>query len=80
MRGSFRRRNQTEYIIIDTSLCELCEECINGCPQKVLSKIDFLGHRHARIRHAELCKGCNKCVRLCKIGAIKSKTVKRQPA
>jgi ferredoxin len=36
----------------------------------VLGKVDFLGHRHAKIRAAEDCNGCGACVKVCAAGAL----------
>ncbi|NMC13101.1 MAG: ferredoxin family protein [Chloroflexi bacterium] len=60
----------TKYIEINTRLCEACWKCVEICPNGVLGKIDFFGHHHVKIEHAEACKGCKKCVRACPNEAI----------
>ena len=71
MKPRFLRRGhtQTAYILLDTRKCKGCWKCINACPNKVISKIDFLGHRHARINESNKCSGCLKCVKICENGA-----------
>jgi NAD-dependent dihydropyrimidine dehydrogenase PreA subunit len=64
------RRNATAFILLDRSRCEACWECVETCPQSVLGKVDFLGHRHAKIRAAEECIGCGRCVKVCAQGAL----------
>lgn len=65
-----RDRHMTAYITINTRNCVACWECFNACPKQVFGKIDFLGHRHIKIKNASACIGCNKCVRVCQHGAI----------
>jgi ferredoxin len=36
----------------------------------VLGRIDLGFHRHVRIRDAQACNGCKKCVRVCEPGAL----------
>jgi NAD-dependent dihydropyrimidine dehydrogenase PreA subunit len=64
------RRSATDFILLDRSRCEACWECIEACPQSVLGKVDFLGHRHAKIRAADECIGCGRCVKVCEQGAL----------
>jgi len=68
------RRNRTKYIFLDTSICNACWECVNKCPNKVLGKIDFLGHRHAKINDPNECTGCLACIKVCDSLAIVSLT------
>jgi uncharacterized Fe-S center protein len=63
---------QTAYIQLDTRKCKACWKCINTCPNKVISKIDFFGHRHVRINEPYKCSGCLKCVKICEFGAYYS--------
>ena len=65
-----RLRNQTAFIRIDTHNCVACWRCIEACPKEVLGKIDFIGHRHVKIKNGKLCIGCMKCVRTCPHNAI----------
>ena len=67
-----RRHTRTAYVQLDTRKCKACWKCINTCPNKVISKIDFLGHRHARISQSDKCSGCLKCVKTCESGAYNS--------
>lgn len=64
------RRSATAFIILDRSRCEACWECLDACPQAVLGKVDFLGHRHAKVKTAEDCTGCGRCVKVCEAGAL----------
>ena len=64
-------RLSTRFIALDTHRCEACWACVEACPSHVLGKVDFLGHRHARIDHAAACKGCKTCVRTCPNQAIR---------
>lgn len=61
----------TQYISIDSQLCQACWKCVDGCPRQVLGKVIFLNHRHARVDHPQACKGCKKCVRNCPNSAIR---------
>ena len=74
MKPRFLKRGHTwtAYVQLDTRKCKGCWKCINICPNKVISKIDFLGHRHARIGESEKCSGCLKCVKTCDFGAYNS--------
>lgn len=65
-----RDRHSTAYITINPRNCVACWDCFNACPKHVFGKIDFLGHRHIKIKNASDCIGCNKCVRVCQHGAI----------
>ena len=67
-----RRHSGTEYVQLNTRKCKACWKCINTCPNKVIGKIDFLGHRHARINQSDKCSGCLKCVKTCEFGAYNS--------
>lgn len=60
-----RARRQTKFIHIDPHNCVACWKCVKSCPRDVLGKVNFLGHRHAKIVNAEACIGCMKCVRIC---------------
>jgi uncharacterized Fe-S center protein len=60
---------QTAYVQLDTRKCKACWKCINACPNRVISKIDFFGHRHARIGESEKCSGCLKYLKTCDFGA-----------
>ena len=59
------KQNRTGYISLDTSLCKACWECIIKCPNMVLEKINFLGHKHAKINDPNECTGCFACVNAC---------------
>ena len=67
-----RRHSRTAYVQLNARKCKACWKCINACPNNVISKIDFLGHRHARISQSDKCSGCLKCVKTCESGAYNS--------
>jgi len=60
---------RTEFIQLSTKNCKACWKCIANCHKNVIGKVDFLGHRHARIDNAERCTGCLKCVTNCEFNA-----------
>ena len=60
----------TQYILLDRSRCEACWRCVEACPRSVIGKVDFLGHRHAKIRAADDCTGCGSCVKTCQAAAL----------
>lgn len=66
-----RASRETCYIRINTRLCLACWDCIKACRSGVIGKIDFLGHRHARIQNAGNCIGCLACVKVCRQNAIR---------
>ena len=65
------RHTQTAFIELERSRCQACWKCVEACPNGVLGKIRFFGHRHAHVSHAEACKGCKRCVRACPNKAIR---------
>ena len=65
-----RNTRTTAFVQLNAHLCRACWQCINTCHKGVLGKVDFLGHRHARIAHPDQCAGCLKCVRTCSSGAF----------
>ncbi len=67
-----RDRHKTAYIAINSHNCVACWECYNACPKLVFGKIDFLGHRHIKIKNASNCIGCQKCIRICRHNVISS--------
>lgn len=58
------------HVVLDKSRCEACWQCVEECPHTVLRKVQFLGHKHAKIKTVDLCAGCGRCVRVCKAGAL----------
>jgi 2-oxoglutarate ferredoxin oxidoreductase subunit delta len=74
MKSRFLRheRARTVYVQLDARKCKACWKCIDTCPNKVIGKIDFLGHRHVRIDQSDKCSGCLKCVKTCESGAYNS--------
>jgi 2-oxoglutarate ferredoxin oxidoreductase subunit delta len=64
------RKVHIEYIWANTKNCKACWECINACPKQVISKINFLWHKHIAIRNAENCIGCKKCIKVCPHGVL----------
>ena len=51
------------HVVLDKSRCEACWHCVEECPHAVLRKVQFLGHKHAKIKAVDLCAGCGRCVR-----------------
>ena len=76
MKPSFFKREhaRTAHIQLDTRRCKACWKCINTCPNKVIGKINFLGHRHARINEPDKCSGCLKCLKICEYSAYNIRT------
>jgi 2-oxoglutarate ferredoxin oxidoreductase subunit delta len=68
-----REHTCTKYIILDTSKCRACWECIESCPNNVINKIDLPWHKHAIVADPGKCTGCLKCVKTCQYQAY-SKT------
>jgi Pyruvate/2-oxoacid:ferredoxin oxidoreductase delta subunit len=64
------RHKSTEFISLDTSLCQACWKCIEACPESVLAKINVPFHKHSRIDRPDRCKGCRKCMEVCEAKAI----------
>lgn len=54
-------------IEIDNDKCDLCEECIDICPQDILVKEDD----ELVVNDIESCTICNSCVETCETGALK---------
>ena len=67
-------RSETKYIQLNTKKCEACWKCVESCKQNVFSRIDFLWHRHAKIKNPDNCTGCLNCAKVCEFNAIKIKT------
>jgi Fe-S-cluster-containing hydrogenase component 2 len=80
------RRRETKFVRLEARRCTACWECLAVCPEQVLGKVDLGWHRHVRIRDAQACNGCKKCVRVCDPGALMyiyephSLSVPRQPS
>jgi len=60
----------TQFIMLDSHRCTACWKCVEGCPKKVIGKLDFFFHKHSRINDPEACVGCKKCVKECPNQAI----------
>lgn len=73
LRPQRRRHFETAFIAVATRLCQACGQCVEACPQGVLTMISLPGHRHVHVSRAEQCKGCLRCVRACQAGAIQAK-------
>jgi ferredoxin len=67
-----RRRDATDYIVLDRRTCEACRLCVEACPNGVLRLVAVGPHRHAKIvrKTAGDCTGCLACVRACEAGAL----------
>jgi 2-oxoglutarate ferredoxin oxidoreductase subunit delta len=57
-------------VLINHSQCQACWKCLDACPAKVIGKVSFLWHKHAKMAHYDKCTGCLKCVKICPLGAI----------
>ncbi len=68
-----RGATATPFVVLDRSRCEACWCCVEGCPEGVLGKVEFLSHRHAVVEAGERCTGCGRCVKACKSGALSRK-------
>ena len=69
-RFPFGRHTSTDFIAIDTHLCQACWACVDSCPRQVINKAQLFNHKHAHIRANERCRGCLRCVRVCPNAAI----------
>jgi len=69
MKLFFARFRETKYIHLNTRQCAGCWDCVEACPQQVLTAGGG-PRRHVRISNAKACNGCKKCVRACETGAI----------
>jgi 2-oxoglutarate ferredoxin oxidoreductase subunit delta len=70
--GKPTKLRTTEFISINTHLCQACWECVEACPNNVLGKVNILFHKHVRIDQADKCQGCGICVDTCQNQAITS--------
>lgn len=69
----FPRHTETPYILLNTSRCKACWDCVTVCPQHVLGKVNLPFHKHARIDRTKKCKGCLRCIKACSNHAILTK-------
>lgn len=67
-----RKQTYTQYIRLDTRKCKACWECISGCPNGVLGKIDLPWHKHALVLQPAACSGCFNCMNVCPENAYSS--------
>ena len=70
LKNLFQKRHETEFIRLNTHLCQACWECIETCPYNVIGKVEAPFHKHARIDHADRCDGCGTCISTCPNQAI----------
>jgi len=56
-------------IHLRTDLCELCKECVNNCPRKILEYIEE-PFPSIGIKNVEDCIMCKVCEEICDFGAI----------
>jgi NAD-dependent dihydropyrimidine dehydrogenase PreA subunit len=72
MKNLFFNHNhaKTQFIQFNSKNCRACWKCIENCSNKVLEKIDFLGHRHAHIENPDKCTGCLNCLSACEFNAL----------
>ncbi|MDR1882539.1 MAG: ferredoxin family protein [Prevotella sp.] len=59
-------------VLINGHQCKACWQCLGACPSKVLGKVHFLWHKHAKIAHPDKCTGCMTCLKTCPHNAILS--------
>jgi 2-oxoglutarate ferredoxin oxidoreductase subunit delta len=72
-----RKSIKTNNLIIDTTKCKACGECIEKCENMVfkLVGIKFIFNcRHIKVVKPENCVGCLSCVEACPKGAIRGVT------
>jgi NAD-dependent dihydropyrimidine dehydrogenase PreA subunit len=69
MQGSLRRHT-TEYIYLNSHLCDACWKCIEACPNGVIGRVAMPFHKHAKIENPGQCNGCRVCVKTCPQKAI----------
>jgi len=55
-------------LIINHGLCNLCEDCVEECPENVLER-DQSGEKILAAR-AENCNNCGVCMEACMLAAI----------
>ncbi len=67
-----KQTRRTNHIVIDTSKCEACWDCIDECKHNTLGKVNFWFHKHVAIKKAENCRGCKKCINVCPKGVFES--------
>lgn len=65
-----RRIQKTRYIAVNTRKCRGCWQCIEVCPNNVLTKLSFLSHNHIRLKNPQNCTGCLRCVKACSTEAL----------
>ena len=73
-------RLASPFVALDRSRCEACWECIAGCPESVLGKIDVWFHHHAVVSAGDRCVGCRRCIKVCAVGALSDRDGARQPS
>lgn len=64
------RTVRTDYISINTSLCQACWKCLERCKQNVFGKVNLPFHKHIKIINPNNCIGCFLCSNGCSVGAI----------
>ncbi len=72
--------HRTNHIIIDTSKCEACWDCVDECKHSTLGRVNLWFHKHVVIKNAENCHGCKKCIDVCQNGVFKLVTPTRKVA
>lgn len=68
-------RTASPFIALDHSRCNACWCCVAVCPEAVLGKVEVLWHKHAAVDSGERCRGCGRCVKACKSGALSDRSV-----
>ncbi|MCX7736528.1 MAG: 4Fe-4S dicluster domain-containing protein [Candidatus Kapabacteria bacterium] len=62
--------SSTAFVLLDSKLCQACWNCLDVCFNDVIGRINLPWHKHIKFIKASACKGCMKCVKSCKTGAI----------
>lgn len=57
-------------ISLDIDKCEVCGDCVDTCPTKVLVLAEFDGREVAEVMDTDECIGCESCVAVCPKEAI----------
>lgn len=68
------RHDRTAFMQLDSSRCKGCGRCIGACPNRLLSMVSLLGHRHAHVDAAARCRGCLSCVGICVPHALRPRS------
>jgi Fe-S-cluster-containing hydrogenase component 2 len=68
------RSHHTEFVTLNSHVCQACWHCVEACPSKVLGKVNLPWHKHAVIHTEAHCTGCFICIKACAAGALMKRT------